>query len=101
MEEPTPSQLPGETDAQVLITRSKTGKRNGNGMSSEMSTGLSTVDVQDDSEFISYGNTCVYTLRGNNHVLIVNEKVKDCYFLKWKTFNKLQRKRERTGCSLL
>ena len=61
-------------------------------MKSEMSTGLSSVDAQDDSEFISHGNTRVYTLRGNNHVLIVDEKVKDCYFLKWKTFNKLQRK---------
>ena len=39
----------------------------------------------------SLGQT-VLQLRGANHVLIVDEDSNDCYFLKWKTFNKLQRK---------
>ena len=34
----------------------------------------------------------VYSLRGHNHVLIVDNGRQECYFLKWKTFNKLQRK---------
>ena len=34
----------------------------------------------------------VYSLRGANHVLIVDEVTNECYFLKWKTFNKMQRK---------
>ena len=37
-------------------------------------------------------NQRVFSMRGNNHVLIVDELRSECYFLKWKTFNKMQRK---------
>ena len=56
--------------------------------------------VPDDTHDNLYTNTkpkekdsyrC-FTLRGNNSVFIVNEVSNDCFFLKWKTFNKLQRK---------
>ena len=34
----------------------------------------------------------VFAMRSSNHVLIVDDKTNECFFLKWKTFNKLQRK---------
>ena len=33
-----------------------------------------------------------YALRGSNHVFVVDEDKNECYFLQWKTFNKIQRK---------
>ena len=33
-----------------------------------------------------------FVQRGNNHVFVVDEKENDCYFLKWKTYKKIQRK---------
>ena len=34
----------------------------------------------------------VFTHRSSNHVLIVDYEENECYFLKWKTLNKMQRK---------
>ena len=49
-----------------------------------------------DENFVAFVNKAkdqrVFTLRGNNHCLIVDDNNNECYFLKWKTFNKMQRK---------
>ena len=50
------------------------------------------VNVVQQEDLEQRKNQRVFTLRGNNHVLIVDDVTNECFFLKWKTFNKLQRK---------
>ena len=37
-------------------------------------------------------NQRIFSLRGNESLLVVDDEINECYFLRWKTFNKLQRK---------
>ena len=37
-------------------------------------------------------NQRIFSLRGHDSVLVIDDVAHECYFLKWKTFNKMQRK---------
>ena len=52
-----------------------------------------TLPVQEESpKKTKKKNQKVFTMRGHDHVLVIDDEINECFFLKWKTFNKLQRK---------